>query len=65
MNRPSLDEKLEAEIYRMLSQVLPRMGTDSLETDASHIAFRSVEQRDREFADSPLEEGGFELVVPL
>jgi hypothetical protein len=33
--------------------------------DASHIAFRSAEQRDRGFADSPLEEGGFEPSVPL
>jgi hypothetical protein len=28
------------------------VGTDSLEADASHTAFRSAEQRDREFADS-------------
>src|SRR5580704_18119794 len=30
-----------------------------------HIAFRSAEQRDREFADSPLEGDGFELPVPV
>ena len=34
------------------------------EADASHIAFRSAEQRDREFADSPLEGDGFEPSVP-
>jgi hypothetical protein len=32
---------------------------------ASAMRAIPAEQRDREFADSPLEEGGFELVVPL
>jgi hypothetical protein len=30
-----------------------------------HAGFHAAEQRDREFADSPLEESGFEPLVPL